>query len=92
VDLPVAIGRGLFGYGLKCGFNGFEGDDLTAISAVAQRRAKLANVCAHVDDYINAAIFNEVDEIPNAPPPEMDDAEPLVDGPNDAIHRTPPLS
>jgi hypothetical protein len=81
VDLPVAIGRAFFSKSLKCGLNGFEGNDPAAVSSIAERLAELTDVCAHIDDDVNAAIFDKVDEIANAAAPEMEDAEALVDGP-----------
>jgi len=86
VDIPFAIPCGFFGKGLKCGFNGFKGNNPALVSAVSQRLAELANVRSHIDDQVDLTILDKIDQVPYSPPPKMDDPEAFVNGPNYAIH------
>jgi hypothetical protein len=86
VDLPLSLRCRLVGKGLKRGFDRFEGNDPAPVSAVSQRFTELADVCSHIDDYVNLAVFNKIDQIPNSPTPEMDNPETLVCGPYKPIH------
>jgi hypothetical protein len=85
VDLPIAVRRRLPRKNLKRGLRGFKGDDFAAIPVGSKGFAELANVRSHIDHRVDFAIFDEIHQVPDSPPPEMDDSEAFISSPYHAI-------
>ena len=86
MSLPPAICLCFLGECLKRGLNRLKGNNPAPVSAVPQRFTELADVRTHIDDHVNLAILDEIDEIPHSAPAEMDDPETLVCGYYKTVH------
>lgn len=71
MHLPLIVSGRLTGKSLKFSCDWLKRYDSTAVSVGAQRLAKLACICAYVENQVNSAVMNEVGEVLHSPPSQM---------------------
>ncbi len=87
--LPVAVPCSFFLKRLEGGFSGLERDDFSLKFQASQMLTEQADVCTHVDYKVDAAIFDEVEQIACVSPADLKDSKPFIDGPYDPVHDDP---